>query len=658
MYIKLSYKNASKSIKDYGIYFLTLVFGVCVFYMFNAIDAQKEIMEFTQREHTAMKFLKETLNYISVFVSIVLGFLIVYANGFLIKRRKKELGVYLTLGMEKHQISIILILETMVLAIIGLLIGLVVGIFGSQIMSVFTAKLFEVNMTSFKFVFSPTAALKSVLFFSIIFLVVTLFNTFTISKCKLLDLLYSNKKNQEMKIRNKTVSFILFILSLISLAISYYLILTNGIADLSPGFYGSLLFGTVGTFLFFLSISGLLIKIITKMKKVYLKNLNVFVVRQIASMINTNVVSMTIVCITLLLTIGTLSSGVSMSKALSRDISDKTPYDISFYDYGYENEVLTDISEVLEEHTHFSNYTSVTNQIFFYNIPKLHYKDIVIDEKLDTSIYFLRNPIKFISLSDYNRSAKMQGNKELSLSENEYAIINLWDILNDNFNSLIESNKTITINNNEFYPNKNIINLQLYTRDNMYASPIIIINDKYITDMKKAEIILNANFKDSDAQKSFMTEFDKSSKRYLHFTKDELYTEIITGKTVSAFLAIYLGFVFLVTCAAILSIQQLSQSSDNKERYELLKKLGTDEKMLNHTLFTQILIYFLLPLSLAIVHSVVGLIAVNQVIVAYGKVNILANILMAAIFLVIVYGAYFMATYIGSKNVIKSNRII
>ncbi|GKX28290.1 ABC transporter permease [Vallitalea longa] len=657
MFIKLSYKNASRSIKDYGIYFLTLVFGVCIFYMFNSIDAQKGIMALTQTENQAIKSLTSILDIISFFISIVLGFLIVYANGYLIKRRKKELGIYLTLGMEKRQISMILVFETIVLAIVALLVGLTIGILGSHIMSIFTAKMFEVNMASFKFIFSPNAALKSVIYFSVIFVVVTLFNTITVSKCRLIDLLYANKKNQELRLRNTSKSIFLFIISLICLASAYYLILTNGIINISTGFFLTLLLGILGTYLFFLSIASILTKTMMRTKKLYLKNLNMFVVRQISSMVNTNVISMTIVCITLLLAIGTLSSGVSMANFFSSDLTSKTPFDISFF-YHDDFDIKEDkLSHDLEQYTDISKYTSSINIFSTYSDKNLSYEDIIIDKTIQLTGYFYRYPVDIISLSDYNKNAESQGHKTLSLSNDEFAVINTWDKLDNNFKLIENNNITIDINKKDLYLSK-IIKTQMYSNDRVVLSPTLIVNDSLVKNMIKTQITLNANFNNKEDENNFLSQYRNSPHRYPYFSKDNIYTQAVEGKTISAFLAIYLGFVFLITCAAILSIQQLSQSSDNKYRYELLKNLGTDENMLNRTLFYQILIYFLMPLSLAIVHSIVGLTAVNAFIIEFSNVNIIRNIVISALFLIIIYGSYFVATYIGSKNVIRSKKMI
>ena len=148
MFSELAYKNVRRSMKDYLIYFLTLSFGVCLFYMFNSIDAQAAMMKLTAAQANYMQTLAKSIDYISVFISVILGFLVVYANGFLIKRRKKELGLYLTLGMDKSRLARLLMLETLFIGLFALAVGLVAGIFAAQGFSVVTAHMFTLRAST------------------------------------------------------------------------------------------------------------------------------------------------------------------------------------------------------------------------------------------------------------------------------------------------------------------------------------------------------------------------------------------------------------------------------------------------------------------------------------------------------------------------------
>lgn len=334
MLFKLSIKNITKSIKDYAIYFFTLVLGVAIFYVFNAIDSQTVMLNVSSSTSEIIRLMTTILGGVSVFVSFILGFLIIYASRFLIKRRNKEFGIYLTLGMSKRKISLILFFETLIIGVISLGVGLALGIVLSQLMSILVANMFEADLTKFQFTFSSSAALKTLLYFSIMYLIVMIFNTIIVNKCKLIDLLHGNKKSEKVKLKNPIICTIVFIIAVIALSYAYYLV-TDGFSS-SPlmntirGILLPIALGCVSTFLIFWSLSGLILKIVMHLKKYYYKGLNSFTVRQISSKINTTVFSMTIICLMLFFTICIFSSALSIKNSLSGNLKDLAPVDIQF----------------------------------------------------------------------------------------------------------------------------------------------------------------------------------------------------------------------------------------------------------------------------------------------------------------------------------------
>ena len=196
---KLSLKNMHQSLKDYAIYFFTLILGVAIFYIFNAMDSQTIMIEATSSKREMIELTVQVMSVLSVFVSFVLGFLIIYASQFLIKRRKKEFAIYMLLGMSKAKISRVLLLETLSIGLVSLIAGLGIGVVLSQGMSVVVASLFEVPMTGFRFVFSLSATLKTFTYFSIMYILVMIFNTITVNRCRLIELLQARSKSEPLK---------------------------------------------------------------------------------------------------------------------------------------------------------------------------------------------------------------------------------------------------------------------------------------------------------------------------------------------------------------------------------------------------------------------------------------------------------------------------
>lgn len=654
---KLAFRNAKKSMRDYSVYFFTLVMGVCIFYLFNSIYAQQEIMAVTQTTNESMQLLQKVLSYISVFVAAVLGFLIVYANRFFIRRRKKELGIYLTLGMSRSKVSTVLVLETCLLALAALVVGLVLGVFGSQVMSVFTAKIFEADLTGYRFVFSLGAVGKSILYFGLIFAVVMVFNIYTVGKCRLIDLLYGGRKNETNIFPKFHVSLLLFVAAVILLGAAYGLILWNGMLDLNIWFSLSLVFGVLGTLLFYYALAGILLAALQKNKKFYFRGLNMFVLRQMGNKINTNFMSVSVVCLTLLLVIGVFSCGYSVQNVLSKDLQRAIPYDFSLYHYYYDDSednrdesLVSQLPDDIMEDEGITGYAEFsvfrTDMVF---------GDFELDFGMAEDIGIRRSHLEFIPLSQYNQMMELCGQAPLELSDTEYAISASERRLKPVAMQMLEKKTEIVLGNSNLTP---VTVLETPSSNNSFQIELIV-RDELLTDLTSTQRILNIQCADTEAAENLNEKLDRYQRTEpnpafsFYFSKLEMYAQSVTTKALVSFLGIYLGFVFMIVSAAILAIQQLSETADNRERYLLLKKLGTEPAMLNRALFTQILCYFLFPLLLAVIHSIVGLTAANEVIRMFGKIDVAGTIAATAVFVLVIYGVYFGLTYLGSRRILS-----
>ncbi|GAA0084128.1 ABC transporter permease [Clostridium sp. CTA-7] len=657
MYSKLAFRNLKRSFRDYTIYFLTLVFGVCIFYTFNSIQSQSIMMELNEVQASAFEQVDGIMGYASVFVSFVLAFLIIYANNYLIKRRKKEFGIYMTLGMEKGNLSRIIFTETLLVGVISLAIGLGLGVLLSQGLSVLTAKMFEVNLIKFKFIFSSSSMIKTLICFGAIYIVVLMFNSISIRKVDLIDLLTSSRKNESIKIRNIWISVITFIISCAMLGYAYYTVLKGGIAIVSFSVSGiSILLGALGTFLFFFSLSGFLLKLVQANKKHYLKDLNMFVLRQINSKINTVFISMAFICLMLFIGICMLAGGLGINSAMNADIKDLTQYDLTLWNFKGTNieKVLqengVDLNEYSNEYVNYINYNS-----------DLKYTDILSEEGKESlkNYYpvYTNQPVQIIGLSKLNEIMNMANKESIKLNNDEYAI---FTDVKDSIKPLsktLDSNKEININGFTLKPSK-IDVIEVVAYDNMMKSNIctIIVNDSITEGLTPMSSYLNLNYdKNKSSVEQLIKEkidnvIQKEEGNIYYITKDKLLASSSSLGAIVSYLGIYIGGVFLITAAAVLALQQLSESTENIERYNLLRKIGVDENLINRSLLSQIAIYFIMPLSLALIHSIVGLEFSKNIVTMFGSINIMKNILISLFILILIYGGYFIATYFGAKK--------
>ncbi|MBO3329378.1 ABC transporter permease [Clostridium perfringens] len=653
MYFKLAFKNIKKSYKNYVIYFLTLIFGICIFYTFNSIESQSVMMELNEQKQSAFMMAEQLIGYFSVFIAFVLGFLIVYANNYLIKRRKKEFGIYMTLGMENGSLSKMIFLETLFIGAISLGIGVILGIILSQALSVLTAYMFQVDLTKFQFVFSPLGFKRTVLCFSIIYLVVLIFNFISVRKIKLIDLLTASKRNEKPTIKNLWVSVILFLVSVGILGIAYYKVIHDGIAFASFNALGlPILLGCIGTFIFFYSLTGFFLKVIQGNKKFYLRDLNMFVMKQISSKINTTFVSLSFICLMLFLAICTFSGGLGINRAINADLKDLTKFDVTFWSNSGENietllnEKNIDISNIAKEDSNMVMYDS-----------EVKYSDFLSKEGMTAMKNYFPvdndNDTLVIGENGYNNTLKLLGKEPVNLKENQYLAVGNIDEMKKWVNESLENGKKINISGKTLEPeNKKYENINLYNFTMKGDILIFVVKDSLLEGLKPVSSRFNMMLKDNSNTKEELGSIRDQlvESQVYSITKKEIYDNAAGLGATMAYLGIYLGLIFIITSAVVLAIQQLTESTDNVERYRLLKEIGVDQKMINKAIFTQVGVYFMLPLSLAIVHSIVGLKISSTIVGVFGNASIMPNIIITAIIFVIIYGGYFLATYLGAKK--------
>ncbi len=687
MLCKLSLKNIKKSIKDYAIYFFTLILGVAIFYVFNALGSQTVMMDVSSSTEELIELMMTMLSEVSVFVSFILGFLIIYASRFLMKRRNKEFGVYLTLGMSKRKISLILFFETLFIGIISLVVGLGIGIILSQLMSLVVANMFEADLTKFAFVFSSSSCIKTIIYFGIMYLFVMIFNTYSVSKCKLIDLLNGAKTSEKIKLKNPILCIIIFIISCLVLGKAYHLVTVEFLTlQEAENILVPIVMGCVSTFFIFWSLSGLLLRIARSMKNFYYKGLNSFTLRQFSSKINTTVFSTTIICLMLFITICLLSACLTMKNSMNANIKELAPADFMFttnmnmdkyYDsfrtYGYNDNKIKNSHYTVLEMFNIFNYDITRDVKEYVEINTYATPDLTMNHtlgsKLDsvrTSFPFLQYDTKesIIKISDYNKVARLYGNEEYSLKDDEYMIVADFKSMVEIRNMALENGETINLFGHTLKPKYNSCQDGfLEMSSNHINTGIILVSDNVINEDYLVQNHLIGNYNTSD--KNEIEEIENNINALAKNPKANDYLlpsgstrlsikEATTGlSAMVTFIGLYLGVIFLISSAAVLGLKELSESSDNKQRFRMLRKIGTDEKMINKALFRQIAIFFILPLILALIHSVFGIMFAMKILEVFGNDQLLPSIIMTTIFMVIIYGGYFLITYYCSKNIIK-----
>lgn len=688
MLFKMSVKNIRKSIKDYTIYFLTLILGVAIFYMFNSLDSQEAMLVVNSSTRQIVKLMVGMINYVSVFVAVILGFLIVYANNFLIKRRKREFGLYMTLGMGKRQISGILLGETFLIGLISLVVGLVIGVFGSQLMSILVAKLFQADMSEYQFVFSEAACWKTCAYFGVMYAASMILNIVIISRYKLIDLISAEKKNEKVRMKNPVICVLVFLAAAVTLGTAYYMV-TGGLTqlDLMNQLVIPILMGIVSTFLIFWSVSGLALKVVQMRKGLYLKDSNIFVLRQIHNRINTTVVSMTIICLLLFMTITVLSTALSLNRVLTQDLEEMTPVDLNLYktanlpDNGNYTQLQIEdsqkpISDTLKENGLDMKVLKDVTEVATYTSTEWTWEtslqSVIESAKENYPMLMYDTAEEIIKLSDYNKIARLYGNREYELAEDEYLVLCDFDNMKNLRDMALKNGSEVAIGGKVYhsrYPECQegyLVISTSHTNTGLMVVPdscplsedmkeIYYLMADYNADTKEEKYQTEAMFTNyGDGDHELMENLEEKQIRLDGVSKISIIESSKGLSTIISFIAIYLGIIFLIASSAILALKELTENSDNRHRYTILRKIGMDEKMIHQTLFRQIGIFFMAPLVLAVVHSIFGIqFALKIVAVQVETREMLPSVIATAVFLILVYGGYFLATYMESKNIIR-----
>ena len=567
--------------------------------------------------------------------------------------------------------------------------------FGSQFMSILVGKLFEADMSNFTFVFSSDSCIKTCIYFAVMFIAVAIFNTITVSRYKLINLLTATKKNEEVKIKNPILCIIIFIIAVGILTYCYYKV-TAGVSTMATAdqILPVILLGIISTVLVFWSLSGLILKIVQSRKKIYLKDVNMFVLRQLNNKINTTVISMSVICLMLFMTISILSSSLSLNSTMRRDMQEMTPVDINLYKTAnlpesYQNPYTGRIEEYTEaqiedskksmEQTLIDNGFDMNNfkdtvEIPIYTTPELTMGDLLkgIEDMVRMQFPQLQYdaPEEIIKVSDYNKIARLYGNEEYSLADNEFIILCDFENMENLRNQALKQDDTITLKGKEYKAKYDECQEGFIDMSSSHINTGIILvpDDVEFEESEKERVFLAANYnaeteEEKENIEKLFTDAEDSElyknvlEKGLDFdgmTKISIIESSVGVSTMVLFIAIYLGIIFLIASSAILALKQLTESSDNKERYMVLRKIGVDEKIINKALFKQIGLFFIFPLILAIIHSIFGIQFVMTLMsVLASSEELLPSIIATVGVMGVIYGLYFLATYLGSKNIIK-----
>lgn len=732
MLCKLAWGNVRRAGRDYLVYLLTLTLGVTVFYAFNTISMQVDIAGID--EEGLAQVMGSMLGGLTYFLAGVMAFLMVYANNFIMKRRKKEFGLYQVLGMGRGRVATIMALETVIASVVAFVAGIVLGVGLSQLMTFFTASLFKTQIANFHFFFSVHAFNLTLACMLVMFVLTLLLNLRAVRRTKLIELMGAERRNESIKTRNPWIAIAIFAVGVVLVGVAYYRLLRDGfpltatdskLQEAMNQFGITTAMVTVGTFALFWGLSGMLIKLLQSLRGVYWRGLNMFTVRQLAAKVNTVCFSMGVIAMLLFLAIASVTCGMSIANVMNENLERYNPVDVSqtyvYYtpdtlDYYKEyinpseadRMVLADstvdlysawhgdpwhgdrkgksadnndetvkkvnIADVAGEHVQIDSYLSYP---FGGSNPSVTPSEMckIMGEKLPKALGGSNADAMGLFVtpaSQYNKLRQMMGEEPVSIGRDQYLLTcDMGGELGDLYTKYMAGGHTLTLGGHELKPatDKSDKDTAAIANSAMGSNPgTVVVADELLSqlNLQPYSSSLLVNYK----QGMDTTEADESIKYTVldnllvdgkepgswgvFITRSEMYTQAAQMNGMISYLAIYIGFVLVVACAAILSIQQLSNVADGSRSYRVLAQIGCDDRQIRHSVMAQQAVFFLFPLAVGLAHSFVALKVIIELVSTFGDMSIGGTVgLTCAIFLA-AYGGYFLVTYLMSAGMVQA----
>ena len=604
LYPKLAWMNIKKNKQTYMPYILTCIGTMMMFYVMHAISLNDGLLNMPNSMS-----LQSILSMGVVVILIFSVIFLLYTNSFLIKRRKKELGLFNVLGMEKKHIAWVLFFETLFTSLISLAFGLFGGIILNKLMFVLLLRLlkfdiplgFELDMASIEF----TAQC-----FSLIFILTLICNLVQIWMSKPIELL----KGGQIGEKEPKTKWISAIIGVLSLGIGYGIALSveTPLAAI-PLFLVAVIFVMIGTYELFTAGSIVVLKLLRKNKKIYYKKHNFIAISGMMYRMKQNAKGLANICILSTAVIVMLSTTVSLYVGMEESLHTRYPQDIFLRGNNVDDEKINRINQILDDKV---------NEYQIKLKDEFHYKSKSMMATLKDGNYALGQNISsdsysfgFISIDDFNRLEQT----DIQLSVDEVLIFSI---------SGTYGKDSIMINNQVYQIKQEFdeVSFQPKQENSLFPVYLLIVNDIQIFGEEDVYYSVGFNVDNTD---EVSVEFVDSLNTEFRLNSIDAY---VSGAASSRadflmsygglfFLGIFLGTLFLMATVLIIYYKQVSEGYDDKERFEIMQRVGMSKQEIRKTIRVQILMVFFLPLIFMMIHIAFAFPIITKLLALFGLMN-------------------------------------
>lgn len=663
MYAKLAWRNVRRSVRDYAIYFVTLVFAVAMFYVFNSLADQPAFQALRGNPRRLAAGLLVALQWLSVIMTGVVALLVFYANRVIVRKRSRELGLYLLLGMEQGRLARLMLAEVTVIGLAALLAGLASGVFLSQLFALIVSRMFQVGLDEQPFVWSGSAAVRTIVCYGLAFIVVGVWQAASVYRQQLLDLIAGSRRNEPVRLRSRLLSVLALAAGVVAAGGAYWLAdqvsRAAAVVPADPRIAAGIGLGIAGTYLLFAGAAGLLTQ--TRRQRFAGRGLGVFLYRQVTSKVNTHAGLLATVALMLTITVCAMSLGLGLGRGLSERAEREAPFDYLFYRLTYDGRVATDVDfgdilALFDQHG-----VTARSEVQFVTVTAgLDGADLVLPEDREwlqqagAGDVLIHGWPQIMSASTYASLRAVKGYEAVAVPADTFVIhASAHDTValrhaRTAYERFLHSAPTLVLAGRPLQPALPHVLTEHLGDPLLGSSPLLIVPDDVAAELTPFFSYLVVQIAEP-APEALDAALDALSFRMNadgDFTVAQVRTEYV-GRAFALegmllFIVSYVGVMFIVISATLLALQQVTDAVEHRRRFAVLQKLGADDRMIDGAIARQLGLYFLIPFGIAAVHALVALLALSRVFLlggGYTTVWPAAGATMTVF--VIVYGAYY-----------------
>lgn len=637
-----------RQLRNYLIYFVTIAITISLIFAMNNMIYNKDLQ--ARADNLAM--VSNGLLVLSIFLSIIIAIVLGYANAYMLRLRKREFGTYLTLGMKRHQIVKLFLLENSFLVVLAILVGFILGSLLYQGLMVLMSNLLDYPF-SFSFI-SIKGVFVTLIMIVLIFTVTFISSSIYLKRVTIYELIYGAQKVQKIQ-QKPFLSFGVTIVSAALIGFSFIRFSTHieGVFKSESGSEAGLLLMiallAISIIIFHIALAKCLMYVLLKSKLLRGKGTNQFVLRQLSASLSANALLLGLLAFLISFAIIATNTGFLYKAVEETNIENRYPFDVMGNEsINEENPVSAEQAveaigkqNVIEESFQTPFFTSggvdFLKQTAWYD-----------EEFTDTDVYMRE--------SDLNQLLEAIGEQTISLND-EYAIYSDTALIQ----SYDFSQQTITVNNKEYKLKEVEATLPAF----VWAYFVIVVPDELVDQMQQIQTAYAWNVKDDNfdafalnqalsyqepVEDFFVQRTDYRIQRYERMNSLAFSAILIVG-------ALYLGFVFILLAMAILSLKTLSAISDDEKRYQILHRIGVSRTQQTTTLAKQIFAFFAFPVVVPLFLAIPITMISEQLIHLLGfgeqlSMSVLSSLIVGVI--LIIYSLYFIVTFtITKKHVIS-----